>query len=72
VEARQLRLIVRQMFRRNPVRMTPVKSRSITPALKTAIRAYARRNPEDSQHEIAQAFGVNGGRVSEALAGKRR
>jgi hypothetical protein len=52
--------------------MTPVKSRSITPALKTAIRAYARRNPEDSQHEIAQAFGVNGGRVSEALAGKRR
>jgi hypothetical protein len=60
------------MFRRNPVRMTPVKSRTVTPMLKASIRAYARRNPDASQHEIAQAYGVNGGRVSEALAGKRR
>jgi hypothetical protein len=60
------------MVRRPAVRTTPVKHRPLTPRLKAAIRSYAKLQPDASQVQIGRRFGVNPGRVSEALAGKRR
>lgn len=69
--ARRIRIIIRHMKRRPPVRMTKVKSVPVTPAVKALIRKLA-ATTDDSQAEIARQAGVNAGRVSEALAGKRR
>lgn len=49
-----------------------VTSAAITPEVRSAIREFHRTNPNLSQHEIAQHFNVNAGRVSEALKGFRR
>lgn len=35
------------------------------------LREFARKNPNLSQREIGQRFGIDGGRVSEALHGDR-
>lgn len=57
--------------RRRPCRVAPVRSRPMTRARKAAIRAYAEAHPQEHLQEIADAFHVNPGRVSEALAGFR-
>lgn len=57
--------------RRPPVRKAPAKRRSLTPALEMLIRAFASAHPTAGYPDIADHFGVNQGRVSEALAGKR-
>jgi hypothetical protein len=49
-----------------------VVSPKATPELREQIRAFARANPDLAQIEIANKFGVNAGRVSEALHGWRR
>jgi len=71
-EARAIRRVVRHMWRRPAVRTTSVKSQPVTPAIRASMRRYAISHPDASQHEIGSAHGVNAGRVSEALAGKRR
>jgi hypothetical protein len=43
----------------------------MTPALVEAIRLYADIHPGMSEHRIGIVFGVNQGRVSEALSGFR-
>lgn len=59
------------------IRRRPAKSRAaphstrMTPMMADAIRRYHRDHPGASQVEIAQFFGVNPGRVSEALRGFR-
>lgn len=60
-------------IRRRPVRRraNPV-STPMSANLRAQIRACARTNPHLTQVEIAEHFGVNQGRVSEALRGKRQ
>jgi hypothetical protein len=44
----------------------------MTPELRAAIQAALRDNPSMSQYEIAVAFNVNPGRVSEIATGYRQ
>jgi len=39
--------------------------------LKASIRAFVKENPETAFQDVANIFGVNPGRVSEAVHGKR-
>lgn len=70
-DAWRIRKIITHMKRRKPVRMTKPRSPPITPAIKARIRELA-RTTDESQMAIGHRVGVNSGRVSEALAGKRR
>jgi hypothetical protein len=71
-EAAELERILHQyMLRDPPIRKAPVTSRRVSPGLKAAIRADAAANPGDPLDEIAARHGVNPGRVSEILNGKR-
>jgi hypothetical protein len=56
-------------FRRPPVRMARRQLSSLNPALEKLIVDYANDNPTASYTVMARHFGVNIGRVSEALAG---
>lgn len=46
----------------------PAQSKNPSPAVQQAIRDYATRYPNDTLAHIGYVFGVNQGRVSEALA----
>jgi hypothetical protein len=48
-------------------RKAPVKSRAITDGLRQSIKQYAATHPTLSMQDIATAFKVNAGRVSEIL-----
>jgi hypothetical protein len=61
-----------QLKRRPASSKSEVKSQRMTPSLARSIAAFAKTNPKLSQVEIAQRFGVNPGRVSEAINGKRK
>jgi hypothetical protein len=71
-EARGIRMIVKEMERRPAVKKTRAKARPATPELRNRIRAYATAHPDLANRDIGLVFGVDGGRVSEALAGFRR
>jgi hypothetical protein len=58
-------------YRNPPVRQAPVTSYKMTKDRATAIRLYARDNPTTSVKVMANLFGVNQGRISEALNMKR-
>lgn len=60
-----------ELVRRPPVTAAPVKSRKMTDTLRQQIVQYHQTYPALTQVEIGAAFGVNPGRVSEALAGFR-
>lgn len=60
-------IVDERMFRQLPVRKAPRKIARLTPAQAEAIRAEARVRPNASQLELANMFGTNPGRVSEAL-----
>jgi hypothetical protein len=68
----ELRQLADQLWRRPPWRK-PVRaqSRAMTPDLAYAIRQFAADHPEESEHRIGLRFGVNQGRVSEAIRGHR-
>lgn len=69
--ARAIRLLVKELYRRPAVRMTPVRGKPLTPAQRHHLHTLA-CTTNWSQAQIAQAIGAtNTGRVSEALAGKR-
>jgi hypothetical protein len=53
--------------RRSPIRKAPVHSKTVTPELAADIRHFAKNHPHLSQMTIASTFGVNSGRVSEAM-----
>jgi hypothetical protein len=57
--------------RRPPVAKAQPKSRKMTPLIAAQIRELHLRNPNLSQAEIGRMVGVNAGRVSETLAGRR-
>jgi hypothetical protein len=60
-----------QISRRKAVRKAPPRSRSLTPEMKRQIAEEVRANPDKTYHQIAMRWGVNAGRVSEAVAGFR-
>jgi hypothetical protein len=66
------RVIESHMVRESPVRRTGQRSRPLTEDRADEIRAYAAGPGRGlTLHEIATQFGVNQGRVSEVLTGKR-
>ncbi|QEE37961.1 MULTISPECIES: hypothetical protein [unclassified Methylobacterium] len=67
----ELASLADELRRRAPVRRAPITSRRMTPQLRGDIRRYASDNPTIPYAEIGRHFGVNGGRVSETLAGFR-
>lgn len=67
----ELAALAEQTRRRHAGRKAPVASVALTPELAGRIRAYARKHPAETMVSIGVRFGVNQGRVSEALFGKR-
>ena len=57
--------------RRRSYTRAPVSSRRITAAVRASVRGMAACEPDASHQEIATAHGINIGRVSEILHGKR-
>ena len=52
-------------------RKTKAKHQRMNDELADRVRRFAATRPDLSQVEIGRLFNINGGRVSEALAGKR-
>jgi hypothetical protein len=70
-EVRQrIEAAMQEMYRDFIGRKAKPTSRKMTVELAGQIKSYAARNPKAGYKEIANAFSVNQGRVSEALAGK--
>lgn len=69
-EAVTLRRLAEATRRKRAVRKAPPSSKPLTPELAVAIRAFAKSVPHYSMSQIGSVFGVNMGRVSEALARK--
>jgi hypothetical protein len=66
--ANEIECIVRQdMFRPSPIRRAPTQSHTPDEGDREAMRRVARENPKVPLREIGRQFGVDGGRVSEAL-----
>jgi hypothetical protein len=63
--------ILALLWRKAPVRRAAATSSKMTAEMAEAIRAFAKRNEDVSLQQIAIRFGVNAGRVSEALHGER-
>lgn len=59
-----------QMYRKSAKKRAPVRSPKLTPEMAEEIRQYASDHPDAHQQDIAEKFGVNHGRVSEALDGQ--
>lgn len=69
--SRKLKSLVKQLYRRKPVRRANKDSVTMTPELTERIRRFAMNNPNMSYKKIGNRFSVASGRVSEAVAGKR-
>ena len=63
-------IVFNRLFRKITKDRSPVKSVQMNAQLAWRIVHIHRRYPEKSTQEIAEMFGVNPGRVSEAIAGK--
>ena len=70
--AAEIEMLVDELSRRAAVTRAPVQATPTTPVLRRAIRALHLSDPDLTQAQIARRLGVNQGRVSEALAGKRK
>ena len=57
--------------RRRTYDRAPITSRRITAPVRVSVREMAANNPDMSHQAIAEAHGINPGRVSEILHGKR-
>lgn len=66
----ELRDLADEMYRKPPKKRAPIRSPKLTAAMAKKIRDYAAANPDAHQQDIAEKFGVNHGRVSEALDNK--
>ena len=63
----ELHELADQMYRKGAKKRAPKRSPKLTAKLAEEIRQYAAANPDAHQQDIAEHFGVNHGRVSEAL-----
>jgi hypothetical protein len=66
-----LRFAEVEMHRRPPVKRAPVKRNRVTPAVKQAVWNAYKADPTRNNTEIGLQFNIDGGRVSEILAGYR-
>ena len=66
----RINALMQETYRRSYTR-APVKSNRITNAVRRSVWVMAKENPDMSHQEIATAHGINSGRVSEILHGKR-
>jgi hypothetical protein len=67
----ELTTLADETRRKHHRRRAPVAAREVTPELAADIRAYAKRHPTMTLHNVGIQFGVNQGRVSEVLFGFR-
>lgn len=67
----ELNELAAQMYREYNNGRAAVRSPTVTAEIAEEIRQYAAAHPDAHQQDIANAFGVNHGRVSEALNGDR-
>jgi hypothetical protein len=67
----KLTAIADGMYRKFNGRKAPRFSRHMTRDIGDQVRLYAAEYPERAQQQIAEQFGINAGRVSEALAGEK-
>lgn len=64
-------IVETMMVKRSAVRRAPTKSVPVTEAIAKAVRKMAKKYPTMHQSEIALVFGLNQGRVSEILSGRK-
>lgn len=70
--AGELRRLESELYRRRALKSHRTVSASITDHMRRTIRKIKRRRPSITYQEISEITGVNIGRVSEILRGKRR
>jgi hypothetical protein len=58
----------KRVYRKPVVRMT---AKHVTPEIEAAVRDYCARHPTAIFREVGLRFGIDGGRVSEIVSGKR-
>lgn len=64
----ELHELADELHRKPPAKKrAPIRSPKLTAKMADEIREYAAAHPKAHQQDIAQHFGVNHGRVSEAL-----
>lgn len=63
--------LANQLVRRSHGRKAPATRHGLNALRKVLIRTYAEDHPDVGEFDIAILFGVNQGRVSEAIYGKR-
>jgi hypothetical protein len=61
-----------ELRNRNPRTAGTRMSVRMTPELKARLRQFHSQHPDMPQHKLGALFGVNQGRVSETLTGKRQ
>lgn len=66
-EIDELNDLADQLYRKSAKRKAPVRSPKLTPEMAQDIRDFAAANPNLHQQDIAEKFGVNHGRISEAI-----
>jgi predicted XRE-type DNA-binding protein len=59
------------MTREGRANIAPARSVKITPAIVAGVKEFVSKHPRASQAEVGAVFGINAGRVSEILNGKR-
>lgn len=64
--------LVKEINRRPMVRKAPRQALPITDERRRRLQSIAILSPEEGYQAIGEREGVNGGRVSEAVAGKRK
>jgi hypothetical protein len=67
----ELASLADQLRRRYNGRKGRVVSKPITEEVAVAVRQYVELHPDEPIHTLATRFGINQGRVSEILFGKR-
>lgn len=64
----ELKILADRLIRRQPkYPVAKATRRSLNPEMARNIRTYKARNPSKSNRSIGELFGVDGGRVSEAI-----
>lgn len=71
LDCEELNELADQLYRKNAQKRAPRRSPVVTADMAEEIRDYASANPDAHQQDIAEHFGVNHGRVSEALNHER-
>lgn len=69
--AAEINALAKHMSRRKTLSRTPPTSTKMNRIVAARIKAYKRHHPDWSHQQIAVRVGVNAGRVSEVLRGKR-